>query len=117
MVEKCFKFVELKGVEALRLSYLYDGSENLPLPPVDIFVKNNYKKHDFENISREKLCRIIALNSLCSTKRSKNGPSVVKSSIFPFMTFINHARDMNIDPQCNKSYVFIFASRNIPANE
>lgn len=111
------KYVELKGVEALRLSYLYDASENLPIPPADIFVKNHYKKHSFSDISKEKLSRIIALNSLCSTKKSKKGPSIVKSSIFPFMTFINHARDMNIDPQCNKSYVFIFASRNIPADE
>ena len=92
------KYVELKGVEALRLSYLYDGNDNLPIPPVEIFVQNYYKKHTISNLSEEKMARIIALNSLCSTKKNKNEPSVVKSSIFPFMTFINHARDMNIDP-------------------
>ena len=45
LTEKCADVAKLKGVEALRMSYLYDGTPNTKIPPLDIFVENNYKKY------------------------------------------------------------------------
>ena len=45
LVEKCADVAKLKGVEALRMSYMYDGTPNTNIPPPDIFVQNNYKKY------------------------------------------------------------------------
>ena len=47
LIQKCLKLTQLKGVEALRLKYLYDGRENgqLEVPDISIFTENQYKKH------------------------------------------------------------------------
>ena len=47
LVTKCSNLMKLKGIQGLRISYLYDGSKmrNLRVPPIDIFYKNNYKGH------------------------------------------------------------------------
>ena len=45
LVDKCDRVAKLKGAEALRMSYLYDGTPNSKIPPLDIFVQNDYKKY------------------------------------------------------------------------
>ena len=57
MVQKCKDIAELKGIEALRMSYLFGDEEDeadsdrssksndIDIPPLDIFIKNDYKKH------------------------------------------------------------------------
>ena len=39
LVKKCLELSELKGIDALRLSYLYDGTnkESLTIPPIEVF--------------------------------------------------------------------------------
>ena len=48
------------------MSYLCDGRkpEDLAVPPADIFVKNHYKHFPIEDISVDRLNKIISLNSL-----------------------------------------------------
>ena len=50
----------LKGVEALRLSYLFDGQKDkeIKIPPLDVFVSNKYKEHDVPDIQYEDLLQI-----------------------------------------------------------
>jgi len=45
MVKRCLDLTQLKRIEAIRLSYLSDGNniDNHIIPPMDIFIKNNYK--------------------------------------------------------------------------
>ena len=45
LVTKCSELAYLKGVHALRISYLYDGSPNqdLKMPDLSVFINNNYK--------------------------------------------------------------------------
>ena len=47
IVKQCTDLTTLKAIQALRLSYLYDGSCDLRIPPLDIFVDNHYKKFNF----------------------------------------------------------------------
>ena len=49
-----------KGVEALRLSYLFDGQKDkeMKIPPLDVFVSNKYKKYDVPEIQYEDLLQI-----------------------------------------------------------
>lgn len=40
----------LKGVDAVRMSYLYDGDKKkqLKIPPMTLFTDNHYKKYEEE---------------------------------------------------------------------
>ena len=59
MVHQCFNIVSLKGIEALRLSYLEDDKEKeLMIPPLKIFVENNYKKYKIPEISIDQMTNI-----------------------------------------------------------
>ena len=46
LMKQCQEIAQLRGVEACRMSYLYDGSdkEELEIPPIEIFVNNYYRK-------------------------------------------------------------------------
>jgi len=46
LIRKCAE-VQLKGVDAVRLSYLFDGDKKkeLKVPPMSLFTDNHYKKH------------------------------------------------------------------------
>ena len=71
--------MKVKGPEALRLSQLYDGTPNTTIPPVDMFVKNEYKTHHIPDIPRDKLKDIIKHN--CFYDEDENKP---ENLIFPF---------------------------------
>jgi hypothetical protein len=53
LVNKCSSMSQLKGVGALRLSYMYDGSDEnkLKIPPIEIFIEKKYKKYDMAQLS------------------------------------------------------------------
>ena len=89
LVKACTEIVHLKGIEALRLSYLYDGSkkEELKLPPQEIYVENQYKKLNVPNIDFKKLNQIIILNSF--TQYEEDTVSFART-LFCFKSFINH---------------------------
>ena len=61
LVKKCSDIAQLKGIQALRMSYLYDGQtgREATIPPLKIFVENHYKKYRIPDISIEKLNKII----------------------------------------------------------
>ena len=45
LVKQLSEIAKLKGIEALRMSYLYDGTdpEAIGIPSTDIFLDNHYK--------------------------------------------------------------------------
>ena len=47
LIRKCSEAYQLKGVDAVRLSYLYDGDKKkeLKVPPMSLFTDNHYKKY------------------------------------------------------------------------
>jgi len=49
--------VQRKGIEALRLNQLFDGGakEDLKIPAIEIFTRNNYKGHLIEDMSIDQL--------------------------------------------------------------
>ena len=66
LIRKCCAIVDLKGVEALRLSYLYDGQtpfDQLKIPPVEIFHENYYRKYNIPDIPIKKVKMLASLNS------------------------------------------------------
>ena len=46
MMKQCQEIARGGGVEAIRLSYLYDGTnkDELEIPPIEVFVNNHYRK-------------------------------------------------------------------------
>ena len=114
LVKKCSETVLLKGIEALRLSYLYDGStkEDLKIPPLEIYVENQYKKFNIPNVEFEKLNEIIILNSF--TQYEEDTISFTRT-LFCFKSFINHSSVSNLIVRfIAKNLVFIFAKDDIP---
>ena len=83
--------MKVKGPEALRLSYLYDGTKKTNIPPVDIFYKNNYKGHDIPDLPREKLAEIVKYNCLYDDEEDKP-----ENILYPFKSMINHGSDQNV---------------------
>ena len=73
IVKKCWDISQLKGIEALRLSYLHDGTnkENIPIPPLDIFVQTHYKQYEIEDIPIKRIHAMVSLNSF-SHKHEEN---------------------------------------------
>ena len=57
LIHKCHMHAQVKGVYALRMSYLYDGTEKstLRIPPVSIFTHNEYKQYTIPDISFEQI--------------------------------------------------------------
>lgn len=71
MAEKCVKLLNIKGIDALRLSYLFNGDyENLKIPSNDIYTENYYKKYqnEIKDLSMDKVTEIVSLNSFGRTK-------------------------------------------------
>ena len=50
-VDKCMQYVKLKGIQALRLSYLNGGNRTHEIPPIEIYLENYYKEYQFPTIS------------------------------------------------------------------
>lgn len=63
--KKCVNLLEFKGVEALRIGHLYDGTpqkEDEKVPDLSIFIENKYKNHEMPDVSMKQLIKIISLN-------------------------------------------------------
>lgn len=63
LIKQCTDLSKLKGIDALRLSHLFDGSmydlKRKPLPPLEIFVRNHYQQYEIPDVSVEKMSRIV----------------------------------------------------------
>ena len=79
--------VNFKGIQFLRIANLYDGKENIHCPLTDIFFRNNYKSYPQEEISLERLKKIVQLNTFAT-----NPPAPKNCLLFCFCSFINHSR-------------------------
>ena len=52
LIQNCSTLAQLKAAHAVRLSHLFDGrKEDMDLPPLDVFVKNSYKRHCIPDMS------------------------------------------------------------------
>ena len=45
LVKKCSDLASLRGLEAFKLNYIYDGTPNDKIPPMSIFGNNNYRMY------------------------------------------------------------------------
>ena len=75
LVKNCSDLVSYKGVEALRISYLYDGEEKkeeLKIPPIDVFTSNKYKQHSIPDMSIDKLNNIVTFNRNAYTEEGQS---------------------------------------------
>ena len=113
MAKKCEELYELKGIQALRMCYLYDGTpDSGDIPPVEIFSSNYYKQYEIKNISKRKIKAIAARNNIFEANRleHENGEQEMQcyTSLYAFKSFINHG-PMNIvtkfmGPSCHITY-------------
>ena len=118
MVKECMGLLEQKGVQALRMGYLYDGvhKEDLKIPDeLDIFVENKYKKYDIPDISVEKLQNIVSINGFAKFYEKEDSDKIsMKIALFGLKSFFNHSRKSNLKIESIASnVVFIFATEDI----
>jgi hypothetical protein len=89
MVAKLSELVQLKGIDALRLNQLYDGSskEDLKIPPIEMFTKNNYKDYKIADMSTIQLQKICCFNVFDVTPENE---STTCDALYAFYSFFNH---------------------------
>ena len=112
LLQKCTEIVLQKGIKALRISYLYDGSNkaNLETPPIDIFVNNQAKKYanTVTDIPVEKLSKIIEYNTFANDQKEEENE---KLALFCFKSLFNHRTKPNVRLEFKSSnLVFMYAS-------
>ena len=93
------------------MSYLYDDREKgkLEIPPLDIFIKNEYKQYKIPDLSIQRLHDIVMLNSVISTQ----GLQII-NTLFGFKSFFNHHRDSNVKIEpISSNQIFMFVSEDI----
>ena len=126
LIRKCAEVYKLKGLDAVRLTYLFDGDKkkDLKVPPLSLFTDNHYKQYmaDLpETIKDATIKEILAFNgSKSQTPMRKDNihHQSANSVLFSFRSFINHNRNQNIKLEYPSSnVVFIFASQNIQKGE
>lgn len=114
-LKKLSELVKLKGIEALRLNQLYDGDskDNLKIPPIDIFTRNNYKHHLIADISIAKLQRICWPNVVSINKDDL--------ALYGFQSFLNHEQNNEeqtlVRLQSDSGYVVCQAKRDLDWGE
>jgi len=135
MVKKCLTIAEVRGVEALRMSYLYygpdkeerensdddflelwseyvpdDEPEALDIPHLSAFVENYYKKYDVPKLSTDRINKIILTNSCSQVKGDK-----ISKALFCFKSLFNHNENKisTYEKYLTPSLVFIYASEDI----
>ena len=106
--KKCMELINLKGQHAVRLSYLYNGTnKKLKVPKVDVFTKNNYKGYQLKDISMSQVDQIVSLN--CQVDKRVG-------LIFPLISFFNHNEKSCLEQVMygpNQEVKFIIAKENI----
>jgi len=65
LFKECANILQLRGIEALRMSYLYDGTNTIvhKIPDKKIFVSNHYKNLNIPYISLQRLNQIVKYNN------------------------------------------------------
>lgn len=100
LVNRCSDLARLKGIEALRMSYLFDGAAaaDLAIPPLEIYVQNYYKKYQIPDIPIARLKQMISLNTFRQYCAKHNGEIDLNSqnALFCFKSLINHNRNTNV---------------------
>ena len=62
LVLQCEKWVKYKGLEALKLDYIYDGEtplNKLTMPPTDIYRSYKHQQYSLPSVSTARLHKII----------------------------------------------------------
>ena len=109
-MKQCQEIAQLRGVEAIRMSYLYDGSdkEELEIPPIEVFVNNYNRKWQIPDIHIKQLIQITSLNCL---KRKGTAPNSMHTTLFCFLSLFNHNRETNVNVEyVSHNLVFVTAS-------
>lgn len=88
------KVTSLRGVEAMRVSTLYDGTKKaLKCPPITLFTERHYNRDEVPDLSVAKLQRIVALN----TFSKQVGTDGKINQMFCLKSYLNHDREKNLD--------------------
>ena len=85
--KKLIELIQANGIHALRVSKLFDGGskDDLKIPSIEVYTRNNYKDHVIEEMSVEKLQKICLINSTCEEGRSGG-------ALYCFRSFFNHQK-------------------------
>ena len=98
------------------MSYLYDGSQDLhalPIPPLDIYRHNDYKKYTIPDLSIHQIYEIARYNSISSRDSEQ-----IETSFFYLKSLINHNSKPNLKLEYQtKNVIFIFAKEDIEEGE
>ena len=126
LIRKCGELYGLRGLDAVRLSYLYDGDKKkeLKVPPMSLFTDSHYKQYQAdlpEAIPDPAMKEILGFNgskSRAPARKDNMHHAAANSVLYNFRSYINHNRKQNIKMEYPSSnVVFIFASQNIQQGE
>ena len=102
------------------MSYLYHGTnKDLVIPPLSIFLQNEYKKYKVGELPIKRLNSIIHYNRYGDiSNEKKKGNQDVTTALFCLKSFINHNRKTNIKIESiSSNVIFIFAAEDIQKGE
>ena len=98
------------------MSYLYDGNDqNIKIPPISIYYENNYKNFNIPNISAATIEAMCTYNPYSS--KSTSSSNIKTSSLFGFLSLINHNKKTNVYCQQDKDLVVVYALEDIDADQ
>ena len=104
LIRKCTETYALEGVDAVRLSYLFDGDKKkeLKVPPMSLFTDNHYKQYmadhprDIPDRIMVQMKEVLAYNGSKSTEPTRKDNKYhtsANSVLFNFRSYINHNRN------------------------
>jgi len=107
----------LGGVEAARVSTLFDGSEAScqEIPPIELFVNRDYDKEQVPYLSADKLQKIIKYNTFSEKREERK-----VDTLYCLKSYLNHGRPSVVNLAVNEPHPnvnLIYASIDIKEGE
>ena len=108
---------KLKGIHALRMSYLSDGdTPNTDIPPPDLYTSNYYKKHKLKQISERAIQKIVIKNNFGGSVPSASDENAIHSNalLLGLVSFMNHSKHPNVSYKCAGLHLhLVYADKDI----
>ena len=117
LTEKCLALYKLKGIEALRLSYLCDGENiNESIPPDNLYVSSAYKKYKLKKLSERTIANIVVKNNFGGSVPSPSDENAIHSNalLLGLVSFMNHSKHPNVSYKCAGLHLhLVYADKDI----
>ena len=114
-IKRFWDIAQLKGIHALRMSYILGGPNEEKVPLSSLFYNNNYKQNykNVPDIQFETLKEIVMKNNF-----GRKAGKKLSAVLFGFCSFFNHNENPNVKMKfLETNLVTIHATRHIEEGE